>query len=271
MRGQSFAVPTPRYGHSMVYDSRHQQLVIIGGYDHERKSARSTGAIAGTYTIPDMWTATRTRPSARPAICGLRSTRSETPMLGGIGSLQNLGLAHIVRSIRSGIGLQLGLLLDFRQRLRRRRPDREPDPNISKLLAGGVYFDIDRTQLGRDGKPAPEPHFLASGPGRITRRTPHRFRPRTKPFSASISCKPVRAKAAPERFPTALSRIHRQQQLSGNRSRVFPSSTPPTGQPRTEQIVIPLSANSNIDRIRIERYSGTAILIDASLFRMGQK
>ena len=25
------AVPTPRYGHSMVYDTRHRQLVVIGG------------------------------------------------------------------------------------------------------------------------------------------------------------------------------------------------------------------------------------------------
>ena len=44
---------------------------------------------------------------------------------------------------------------------------------------------------------------------------------------------------------------------------------PPTGTVRQEQILLPISADSSIDRIRIERYSGSAILIDASIFRMG--
>jgi hypothetical protein len=47
--------------------------------------------------------------------------------------------------------------------------------------------------------------------------------------------------------------------------------SPPIGQPRTEQVLIPLNSNPGIDRIWIERFSGTAILVNAALFRMGQK
>ena len=41
------------------------------------------------------------------------------------------------------------------------------------------------------------------------------------------------------------------------------------GQIAQEQIFIPLSTDPNIDRIRIERYSGSGLLIDASLYRLG--
>ena len=47
-------------------------------------------------------------------------------------------------------------------------------------------------------------------------------------------------------------------------------SKPPTsGGARQEQLLLPISIDPGIDRIRIERYSGSAILIDATIFRMG--
>ena len=182
----------------------------------------------------------------------------------------NLGLAHIIAAYVPASGYNSGYYSTFDSACDGVGPIADPDPNISKLLAGGVYFDIDRTQLGVTENLLLNLTFLPLGQ---VNNSPNSA-PLSSADEAVFRIHLVQTGQSQSTLQSALQ--PRYLEYTGNSS--FPEIvqdlsvvTPPTGEPRTEQVVIPLSANSNIDRIRVERYSGTAILIDASLFRMGQK
>lgn len=142
------------------------------------------------------------------------------------------------------------------------------DPSINKLLAGGVYIDIDRDQLGDNenllltlthlpldysGRYSDASYIGLSGAATF----------KVHLIKSGLSASEVRLAFQPrhllfadtDRFPQIV------QSLA-----VF---APPRGQIRQEQIIVPLGIDAAIDRIRIERFSGTGILMEASVLRMG--
>jgi|GEM_PF-2341824 len=138
----------------------------------------------------------------------------------------------------------------------------------SALLSGGVYFDLDRSALG------PNENLLlhiTSIPLKYSNAAPasltfsaadnalfnvHLMRTQLPPNSLASSLQP--------RFLT-----YSAQTVYPQIARKIAVFAPASGQIREEQILIPLSEDPSIDRIRIEKYSGSAILVSASLYRMG--
>ena len=148
-------------------------------------------------------------------------------------------------------------------------PIASDDDAINKLLAGGIYFDIDRSKLGAkenlilhltmfslgNGVQAPDNQLLTANDNPIF-----------KVHLMSIG-----------QNTATLQGVNQPRYFSYSDNNLFPGIAksisivaPGPGQLQEEQIVVPLSIDPTIDRIRIERYSGSAILIDASLFRLSQ-
>lgn len=142
------------------------------------------------------------------------------------------------------------------------------DPAVNKLLAGGVYFDIDRAQLGeKENLLLSVTHMplgaLQLNPDGSTIGAQGAASFKVHLIRTGLSASEVRLVFQPryltfantDRYPMVVETLS--------------ILAPPTGQLRQDQIVIPLSLDPAIDRIRIERYSGSGVLIDATLYRMG--
>lgn len=145
------------------------------------------------------------------------------------------------------------------------------DSETTKLLAGGIYFDIDRAQLGARENLLLNLKFLPLGPENTYPDGLTRF-----PVSESAFFK-VHLINTGQPLDTLL-RLLQPRHIFYADTGQFPVTVdtlsvigPPTGQVTETQLVLPISLNAGIDRIRVERYSGSAIFIDASLFRLGQK
>lgn len=263
--------PDARYGHTLNFDSTGNQLVVVGGYDafHRQLTQSITDSNGNTVSIPEVWTAKR-RDTGTNAPCyewsqvtvfgnSLADTTKLPP---------STGLSHASAVFIPGDGYSTGYYTLQDDQCEKAGPIASGDSSINKLMAGGAYFDIDRTALAPtenlllnltyiplgidNSKPDGSSYTLAesallkvhlvstalaTGDLRLV------FQPRHIPFSDF------------ERYPMTV------QTLS--------VLAPPTGQMREDQLLIPLAIDPSIDRIRIERYSGSAILIDATLLRMG--
>ena len=141
----------------------------------------------------------------------------------------------------------------------------------TSYLSGGVYFDIDRTQLGTNENlllhltsiplnyastpPASIPSFSASDNALFNIHL----------ISTGLTASALEQSLQP-RFLTYSSETAYPQV-----AKKISTLAPATGQIREEQILIPLAADPTIDRIRVEKYSGSAILVSAALYRMGAR
>jgi hypothetical protein len=144
------------------------------------------------------------------------------------------------------------------------------DPSASKRFAGGVSIDLERGELGlrenllmqltylplRSGdrlpdgntagatdQPVLEIQLISAGVTRAQMQATEQ--PRYLAFFDSLS------------FPRIVGRLS--------------VLAPRDGELREEQVIIPLSTDLSIDRIRIERVSGSAVLMDVSLQRLGPR
>ncbi|MBI4924911.1 MAG: hypothetical protein HY843_03220 [Bdellovibrio sp.] len=138
--------------------------------------------------------------------------------------------------------------------------------SLNKLMAGGVYIDLDRSFLATNENlilhltylPLPiiltedsDPtypiwpifriHLLQTGESLADLE--NAFQPRNLFYTSDSNVQKI--------------------------AYTFAVLSPQTQEVREDQIFIPLSMNPKVDRIQIERYSGSAMLLEASLIRSG--
>lgn len=292
----TLSVPAGRYGHTLSYDGAANQLVMTGGYDVSGNLLTSTLDYpvqpGRQYLSPEVWTAkyypaqvggysiTVGSASAAPATVtftppaegcyvwirktifgnSIDSATTEPPLT---------GLAHAAAVALPASGYNTGYYSFFDDRCENANPIITGDPVISRENAGGVYFDIDRSKLGENENLLLHVTFIPLGTAQL-RPDGARI---TQKESAVLEVHLVKTAESQATLQNTLQPRYVQYADTQNQ---YPQvvqrlavMSPPTGEIRQEQIVIPLTQNSQIDRIRINRQSGSAILIDASLYRMG--
>jgi hypothetical protein len=284
-------VPIGRYGHTLAYDSLNQSLVLIGGYDQSGTLLvqTQTALDGSTYEIPEIWTATRIDtaltvgiPSKNiPPISGPPTSIipcyfwSKVTLFGNdiTNSAQYPpfgGLAHASGIYVPSSGYNTGYYTTLDNACTDAGPIGSPDPAISRLLAGGAYIDIDRSQMESGENIVLNLTFLPLGD---TNSAPDQTR-FTSDQSALFKIHLIKVGESADTIRSRPQPRYRTYAATDQYPQVVQNLSiisPPTGQVRQEQVFIPLSMDATIDRIRIERYSGNAILIDASVFRLGKK
>ena len=257
--------PLPRYGHSLSYDAKNQQLILVGGYSPTGIALTSTiEAANGAYNIPEVWTAKRN--PAGPCydwtpVNVFGNNPTDVPGLAkGLGFFSALYIP--------AQGYNTGFYSMFDSSCIGSGPFAGTDPSQNKLDAGGVYFDIDRTQLGIYENLILNLTFVPLGQGNQSPDVGSMTAADEAVFRVDL--------VTTGQDNSTLEAVLQPRFLTYTDNTQFPVVVqtldvlaPPTGQVRQEQLLIPLSVNPSIDRIRIMRVSGSGILIDASLFRMG--
>ncbi|MCM2279228.1 MAG: hypothetical protein NDJ89_14220 [Oligoflexia bacterium] len=150
-------------------------------------------------------------------------------------------------------------------------PIASADPALSKLLAGGIYFDLDRTALGEQENlllhltyfPLGTNNVVPGGSRAVTETESARFKVHL--IRTGLTAYDLRAAFQPRHFTYA--DTDRFPQVV----QTLAVLAPPTGQLRQDQILIPLAQDPAIDRIRVERYSGSGLLVEAVLHKAGTK
>lgn len=282
-------IPVARHGHTMAFDQLNKQLVVVGGYGKTgalltQDNSQTAISATSTYTTPEVWTAQRidsleefpsgyedsTVPNTFPCYFWKQKKTFSNSTQIAAQIPPSTALGHTAAVYIPAAGYNTGYYTFQDQSCAKAGPVASSDPAVSKLNAGGIYIDLDRNELGtrenvllnltyiplgiRNQRPDGTPlttgeeavikiHLMKTGQSRGQLQMT--YQPRYLMY------------AAPDQFPKTV------QTLS--------VLAPATGEPRTDQVLIPLGVDSGIDRIRIERYSGSAILIDAGLFRMGEK
>ncbi len=284
--------PIARYGHSLSFDSLNNQLVLVGGYravhvdatDYQGLPLTQTVTLAGSdLSIPEVYTGTRFEAaplagepaydeidfSASPTFpCYLwrkKSVFGNSPYIQSKGALTGSVSFAASTFIPSG-GYNTGYYSLFDSACAKQGPVNTTDSSISKLLAGGVYIDLDRSKMGTTENLVLNLTFIALGPD-------HR-RPDGANYdpseAAQLKIHLIRTGLSLDSIQAALQPRHLQYSSLDEYPQVVDTLAvlaPPASGLRQEQVILPISASSTIDRIRIERYSGSAILIDASVFR----
>ncbi len=140
--------------------------------------------------------------------------------------------------------------------------------SMSKLTAGGVYIDLNRTVLGAKENmilhltyvPIPIVQTINDDPA--------------YPTWPILKLHLIQTNDLTSDLQKAFQPRHLFYAFDNKYPKVVESLSllaPQSQQITQEQILLPLSIHPGIDRIRIERYSGSALLIEASLFRTGAK
>jgi hypothetical protein len=272
--------PSPRYGHSLGYDTLNEQLILTGGFDATGNPLiqNQTYSDGRQYTIPDVWAGKRyttndaalgiTASSANPCY----SWRQITTFGNSIDILSqkppSTGFANAATVYVPASGYNTGFYSMFDNACENSGPIITPDSSINKQLAGGAYFDIDRTQLGTNENLLLHIKYIPLG---TTNELPDTT-PVTSDEAAYFKVHLVKTgQSGP-----ALRDVFQPRYLTYAATDEYPEVAqtiavlaPPTGQIREEQIYLPISIDPGIDRVRIERVSGTGILIEAKLLRMG--
>ena len=281
--GHSWEVtPTARFGHTMAYDKVSRQLVIVGGYDVDGTPLTQAFSSGGyTYTIPEVLTAKyianeneipadATDIAATP--CYLwreKTTFGNSPTITTQTPPTN-GISHAAAVYIDSSGYNTGYYTTIDSSCAKAGPIASSDDNFSKLLAGGVYIDIDRSELGPNENLLLNLTYYPLGTSNNS--------PSGGNFTSNESAI-FRIHLMKTGYVEAvLQSILQPRHLYYANEEEFPQTVktlnvlaPPTGVVRQEQMIVPISIDSGIDRIRIERYSGSAILIDATIMRMGYK
>ncbi len=284
----SSATPTGRYGHTLAYDQLTDALIMVGGFDINGDLLTQTLLDQNaniSYNVPEVWLGTRIANAIPngiatnnvPAItsgtfpcyywsqittfsnAGPTSAKTSTPIT---------GLGHMAGVYIPSAGYNTGYYSMFDQLCTSEGQIGSTDPSISKLLVGGAYIDINRNALGAKENLLLNITFLPLGPSNIN---PDRSALSTSE-SAVLKIHLVRTGQSAD----ILRSVTQPRNLTYPNNAQFPQIvqdlaiiSPPTGQIRQEQVLLPISIDPTIDRIHIERYSGSAILIDATVYRMG--
>jgi hypothetical protein len=147
-------------------------------------------------------------------------------------------------------------------------PISSTDPTVNKLLVGGAYFDIDRTQLGANENLILNLTFIPMG----TSNTEPDQSTYSSAESAIFTVNLVKTGESGDQIrqrPQPRDLIYASTESYPQAAQNIAVIAPPTGQIREEQILIPLSIDPGIDRIEVRRKSGSGILVKANLYRLG--
>lgn len=265
--------PTGRYGHSMSYDPLNGQVIVVGGYDISDELLTQTWS---SITIPEIWagkrnlTSTVTGADATTTYC--YAWRQITTFGNNLDSSDapapEDGLAHPASVFLPSKGYHTGYYTTMDESCTDLGPIATTDPVISKAYAGGIYIDLDRSKLGPNENLLLTLTYIPLGDLN------------QKPYGASFD-NSEEAQIRVHLVKTGLSKDSLQSIIQ---PRYFtytnPDSYPeivqtlsltslPTGSLRQDQLILPVSIDPAIDRIRIERYLGSAIFIDVNIHRMG--
>ncbi|MBI2711703.1 MAG: hypothetical protein HYX41_02405 [Bdellovibrio sp.] len=292
---ESTGIPTARYAHNLGFDSVSRTVYVAGGYAMPGSS--SNGQLLtqvyqdGSTTTPEVWAAVRfdsSNPAGipgqgiPPVILGDSSNQFPCYYWSQVSQFANssastsdnrpptTGVAHAAGVFIPSSGFNTGYYTMFDQACVGSGPIASNDATINKLLVGGAYFDIDRSQLAANenlilnltflplgpNNQGPDQSFLAAGDTAVFR---------VNLIRTGQSGDLIRQLLQPRDFTYASTDIYPQV------AQKIAVVAPPNGQIRQEQILIPLSVDPAIDRIHVERYSGSGVLIDATLMRMGPR
>jgi len=259
-------VPAGRYGHAMHYDASRKQLIVVGGNDANGTPLTQT---KDSSTTPEVWAATYDSTAdcytwKQKTLFGNLAPSSSTT------TMPSDGFAYAASVMVPGAGFNTGFYSLLDHVCANQGPVYSQDASISKLLAGGVYIDIDRTGFGPNENLLMNLTFLPFGT--TTRTADGRLGDEREKAIIKIhliksgqSTDTIRASLQPRHL--AFSQLTLYPQVAESIAIV----SPPDGEMHQEQVLLPVSIDPSIDRIRIERYSGSAILIDATLYRMGYR
>ncbi len=271
--------PEGRYGHGLSYDPIKNQLVLSGGF--RQNGSLITESISpnggGTpYSLPEIWTATRIDTDPDPVSGGFGTvfpcyswtrimTYGNAPTSAPVSAQTpatsappNSGFALGVMHVIPTVGYNTGYYT-------LNGPACGDSQGVQSV--GGVYIDLDRTQLNPNENLLLNVTLLPLGPSNVD------------PVGDSIEAsESAQFRVNLVRTSDTFDHLQRAPQP---RAVLYsdPSSypvlaydlailAPPTGQVRQEQILIPLSLDPTADRIRIERVAGSGIILDAHLVRL---
>jgi len=264
-------LPEGRYGHSLSYDLLNHQLVLVGGYDSNGAplTQSMTYYDGRTYELPETWVAKRSKSQE----CYTWSSITEFSNSIDLASQKPpmSGLAHAASIFIPADGYNTGFYTLLDKKCNGAGPVGVADESFNKLLAGGVYFDLDRKKLGDQENLLLHLKYIPMGTGNIHSDST----PMNPSESAYFKIHLIKTKLGLPDLRLALQPRYLLFADSYKYPEIVQSISvlaPPTlGQIQEEQILLPISIDPDIDRIRIERYSGSGILIDASLYRLGGK
>ncbi len=271
--------PEGRYGHGLSYDPIKNQLVLSGGFNQNgslltQSIPRNGGGTS--YELPQIWTATRIDTDPNPVSGGFGtvfpcyswnrittygnaptsapvSTKTPAPSVPPNSGFA-LGVMHVIPTVGYNTGYYTL---------------NGPACGDSQAVqsVGGVYIDLDRTQLKPNENLLLNVTLLPLGPSNVD--------PVGDSLEASESAQfRVNLVRTGDTFDQ-LQRIPQPRAVTYSDPSSYPVLAynlailaPPTGQVRQEQILIPLSLDPTADRIRIERVAGSGIILDAHLVRL---
>ncbi|MBC7690918.1 MAG: hypothetical protein H7222_04060 [Methylotenera sp.] len=260
--------PTFRYGHGLSFDTLNKQLIIVGGYNGVNGTLLKSASGA-----PEVWSAKRIN---NPQAAGYTDTTTcyawelKTYFGNDPATGPQTGLAHAASVMIPSTGYNSGFYTFQDEFCPGAGPAASPDPSTSKLFAGGAYLDIDRSQLGPHENLLLHLTYIPMGtqsqkPDGSLYSQAETAVLRVHLLKSGSTETAIRSGIQPRHLISADPAIHPKI------VQTLHIVAPPTGSVRQDQIVIPLTADPNIDRIRIERVSGSAVLIDATLIRMGYR
>jgi len=277
--------PSARYGHSLAFDAHSSSVILTGGYDHNGVLLTQTLNYADSTSqqIPEVWTAYRVQQatsSGFPAMNIPAITTGSFPcyywnLVTVFGNTDQLAgqtpptqLAEAANVFIPSTGYNSGYYTLTDSSCTSSGPIYSTDPTISKLLVGGIYFDIDRSTLGPTENLVLHLTFIPLGPNSTS--------PDNEPLGVADTAyfrvhlirtgeTEAALQARPQPRVLDYSSTAQYPEVVQNLAVFAPSD----GQIRQEEVFLPISIDPTIDRVRVERYSGSAILIDATLLRTG--
>ncbi|HLE01092.1 MAG TPA: hypothetical protein VJB59_12565 [Bdellovibrionota bacterium] len=269
------AAPVSRYGHSLSYDPLSRKLIMVGGYavgdlaiPTGTPLTRVVNWSSGSYSLPEVWTARRDDSAATPCYHWTAVTTFGNIPDSQVPSGNGLSSAAAVFVPASGYNTGYYTMLDHS--CQNKGPLATTDPTVNKLLAGGAYIDIDRRQLGPNENLLLNLTYFALG---SSNQRPDSLRMQPGE-NAVFKVHLIKTGQSAD----VLSQILQPRYFSYALNESFPKIAhtisilaPPSGQLQDEQVLIPLSIDPGIDRIRIERHSGSGILVRATLFKLGYR
>lgn len=145
------------------------------------------------------------------------------------------------------------------------------DPLVNSTLVGGVYFDIDRTQLGPNENLLLNITFFPLGQANLPLNQTTAFSildtPSIKVHLAKIGQSGDTIRSITQ--PRILTYGSTTQYVQAAQD--FSILGAPAGQLQQQQLYLPIAIDPGIDRIHVQRYSGNIIFIDATLFKTGYR
>lgn len=266
----STSLPAGRYDHHFHYIEAQQTLLVVGGRSASGSSLTQTWTADGSSTsqvIPEVWKAYFDATNTCWHWSQL-TTFGNTELEAGISQIPTDGLSGGLSIAFTGGTTRTGYYTLHDSACVGAGPIVSEDAAISKSLAGGSYFDLDRKKLGARENLLLQLTFIPLG-SENTDPAGEAIEPTNQAYfrvhlidagdyTGSSTAGAVQPRHIlfqdEERFPKV---VHTLSVLA-----------PPQGSIRQEQLILPISIDSSINRIRIERVKGSAIFIDATLHRL---